>query len=474
MSARHQADPGHVPPARGGSYPQREGNAVRPLVDGVPAFERICEAVRGARASIWVTVAFLERDLELPGAEGGFFDLLDRAATRGLDVRALFWREPELDRLLPGSAHFVGSEGDHAWLGARGARFLARWDHLPRYCHHQKSWLIDAGQPEEIAFVGGINLDHGSMVSPGHPARPTGRARDRHANVHDLYLEVRGPAATDVHHNFVQRWNEASERDDRGGCWPDAAGAAALPFPARLSPVAGAVPVQITRTVRRGRYGDGTPAPGGPSFPIEAGETSVAEQYLAALDAARRTIYLENQFLMAPAVLDRLEAALARGVEVVCLVPGEPMDEFAAARRDPRAAAFFAQLARLGNHPRFTLAGLAVSAPGGRYQDVYVHAKAAIVDDAWVTIGSTNVANRSFYGDTELNASFWDVAEARALRVNLLREHLGADTSGLDDASALARFGAVARANRERRAQGLPLEGLAFALEPATYGARSI
>src|SRR3989454_9068826 len=172
-----------VPFARGGAYPPRPGNAVRPLVDGEPAFRRIAEAVEAARASVWVTVAFIERDLALPGACGTFFDLLDRAAARGLDVRALFWREPELDRLLPGASHFGGSEAERAWLRARGARFLARWDHLPRYCHHQKSWIVDAGQPGEVAFVGGINLDRGSMVPPGHPP-------GEHAeSIHDLYLE---------------------------------------------------------------------------------------------------------------------------------------------------------------------------------------------------------------------------------------------------------------------------------------------
>jgi phosphatidylserine/phosphatidylglycerophosphate/cardiolipin synthase-like enzyme len=65
-----------------------------------------------------------------------------------------------------------------------------------------------------VAFVGGINVEQGSMVSPGH--RPW-REGD---NIHDVYLEVRGPSATDVHHNFVQRWNEASDRDLPHGCWP--------------------------------------------------------------------------------------------------------------------------------------------------------------------------------------------------------------------------------------------------------------
>src|SRR5215510_10087809 len=134
-------DAAHIPSARTGTYPLRSANFVRPLVDGGPAFRRIAEAVESARHSVWMTVAFIERDVEMPGGYGTFFDLLERAAARGVDVRALFWREPELDRLLPGSTHFAGTDEERNWLRARAARFLARWDHLPRYCHHQKSWL---------------------------------------------------------------------------------------------------------------------------------------------------------------------------------------------------------------------------------------------------------------------------------------------------------------------------------------------
>src|SRR5207249_9600020 len=49
---------------------------------------------------------------------------------------------------------------------------------------------------------------------------------------------------------------------------------------------------------------------------------------------------------------------------------------------------------------------------------------------------STNVANRSFYADTELNASLWDEGTARALRVALFGEHLDVDTAALDARAA--------------------------------------
>lgn len=448
-----------IPPATG-AYPRRDGNRVRPLIDGEPAFRRIAAAVEAARTRVWVTLAFVDREARLPDGRGTVFDLLDAAAARGVDVRALIWHEPELDTMLPGSSHFPGNAAERAWLGARGSRLRARWDYVRDYCHHQKSWLVDAGAPGEVAFVGGINVENGSMVSPGH--RPP-RAGD---DVHDVYLEIEGPAATDVHHNFVQRWNEASER---GSPWPDAAAAGDLPFPTATSAVHGDAPVQIVRTVRAGLYAADTPSPGGIVFPIAEGEFSAREQYLAAIEGARRSIYLEQQFLASPEALVALEAALERGVEVVILMPGDPMEQVRAARRDPRYAPLFEHLGTLGRFPHFTLAGPIGSGDRGEPRHVYVHAKVGLVDDAWATVGSTNIATRSFYGDTELNASFWHPETVRAFRRDLVREQVGVDTAHLDDRAALRLYAEIARANRTRLAQQAPLQGLAVAIDPAAY-----
>ncbi len=457
-----ERDAAHIPFVDSGSYPIRAGNAVRPLVDGEPAFRRICQAVEAARTSVWVTVAFLERKFQLPDGRGSLFDLLDRAVARGLDVRVIFWRHVELERIDPG-VHFSGTEAERRMLEQRGSRFLARWDRAHgRYCQHQKSWLVDAGRPDEVAFVGGINLNSGSVVSPGHAPTAAG-------NTHDVYVEVRGPSASDVHHNFVQRWNEASDRDAADGLWPDASSQDLLRFPEKASPHAGDVVVQIQRTVRRERYSDGAAAPGARRFPIAEGETSILEQYLRAIDAARRTIYVEDQAIGAAQIVDGLARALQRGVHVGFLVPIDVNDEMAAGRRDPGSAAFFESLAALGRFDHFTLAGIATARPDGGYQNVYVHAKVALVDDAWCTIGSANVGNRSFYGDTELNASIWHAPTVRALRCELLHEHLAQDTRPLDDVAALRLFAEVARANTRRRAADEPQQGLALALDPATY-----
>jgi cardiolipin synthase A/B len=453
-------DAEHIPYVIETAYPLRKGCAVRPLVDGEPAFRRICEAVESARHSVWVTVAFLQRELELPDGRGSFFDVLDRAQARGLDVRALFWRCPELEAIEPG-AHFGGTEVERAWLLQRRSRFLARWDRAHKlYCQHQKSWLVDAGKPGEVAFVGGINLVQRSVVAPGHAA----------PGVHDVYLELAGPCATDVHHNFVQRWNEASERLEGHGLWPDSAAQNDLPFPSAVSEPAGELPVQIQRTVHAGLYRNGTPTPGGERFDIAAGELSILAQYLQAIGCAQRSIYIEDQAIGSIEVIEALRDALQRGVEVVFLVPGDAPLEMKRALQRPESEPFRRALASLGEHENFTLAGIASSDGPGTYRDIYVHAKIALVDDGFSTIGSCNVAKRSFFGDTELNASFWHGPTVRALRCELLQEHLAIDTAALDDRTALRHYAEIAHANTQRRERGEPLQGLAFAIDPAAYG----
>ncbi|HEY2132982.1 MAG TPA: hypothetical protein VGH36_08415 [Acetobacteraceae bacterium] len=73
----------HIPFPATGSYPVRAGNAVRPLIDGVPAFRRICASVAAARHSVWITPTLVAPDFQMPDGHGSFFDVLDRAAARG-------------------------------------------------------------------------------------------------------------------------------------------------------------------------------------------------------------------------------------------------------------------------------------------------------------------------------------------------------------------------------------------------------
>jgi cardiolipin synthase A/B len=444
-----------------GSYPVRTGNAVRPLVDGAPAFRRIGEVIDRARHSVWLTVAFYTPDFRMPDGRGSLFDVLDRAVARGLDVRVIFWRpNPECPWGSKGST-FEGTPADHDLLQTRGSTFRARWDRAHgHYLHHQKSWLIDAGQPSEVAFVGGINLTARATGAPGHAE----------GHRHDAYVEVIGPAATDVHHNFVQRWNEASERTlDDGRRGHDAEDQ--LVFPTRLSDPRGKSVVQIQRNVHAGRYADGRASPGGAPYNIADGERTIFDQYLLAIGAAKEAIYIENQAIPIPPVADAIEEALKRGVEVVILVPAQPEPHVREARCDPSRRLLFDRVGSLGQYERFSLVGIAAMNGEGARRDIYVHGKIMLVDDEWATVGSCNLHSNSLSGHTEMNASIWDATVVRPLRYELLSEHLGQDTGHLDAREALQLYRVIAQQNRRKREVGDPdWQGIAFSLDPAAYG----
>lgn len=440
-----------IPGAVSGSYPVRDGNRALPLVGAATFFSRLCDAVDAARHSVWITVAFWDRKFLFPDGRGGLLDVLGRAAARGIDVRLLVWRpNPEANNH---PIMFGGTVEDREMLRQSGTRVKMRWDRaIDRYCQHQKSWVVDAGFPSETAFVGGANL--------------TARSYTHH---HDVYLEVAGPSATDVHHNFVQRWNEASEREAKDGNWNGDA-ADQLSFPTVASAPQGASRVQVQRMLHAGRYFDGHPTPDGRPFDSARGERSIAEQYVRAIDAARRTVYLENQAIPIMEIASPLARALERGVDVVLLVPTKPEAYVFAARKDLSERSRFEGVELLGRHPNFLFAGIA-GRDAGDPDPLYVHAKLMIVDDAWATIGSCNLHAFSLSGHCEMNASIWDETVARDLLRRLVSRRVGGDTASLDDRAAFALYRQVADDNRRRLERGEPLrEGLAVTLQPERYG----
>ncbi len=203
---------------------------------------------------------------------------------------------------------------------------------------------------------------------------------------------------------------------------------------------------------------------------IAAGERSIFEQYRSAIAVARRSIYIENQCLEVAEIVSSLREALARGVEVVVLLPGEPEAAVRAASSDPQRRTVVTARAALGAYSNFTLAGLAGIGDDGERKDVYVHSKLMLIDDEWATIGSCNLHAASLFGNAEMNASFWDPQVVRALRCRLLGEHLEESTEQLDDVAALQRFGQVTRENHRRWSSGdRAWPGLAFSLSHTAY-----
>jgi cardiolipin synthase A/B len=283
------------------------------------------------------------------------------------------------------------------------------------------------------------------MVSPGHRG-------DQNQN-HDLCIELVGPCVVDVHHNFVQRWNEASEKHVSDGLWGPGS-EEDLSFPKFVPEARGDAVAQIQRTMASGRITNGYSTPQGVPFDITAGERSNFEQYRSAIRAAHRSIYIEHQSITVSEIIEDLQQAVQRGVEVSMVLP-------AADDKIPPDLLAFA------DYSNCTLAGIAGIGFDGTRKPVWVHAKLMVVDNAWFTVGSCNLHHASLLGNAEMNIACWHPDTARALRRDLFLEHLSHDTCSMDDLAALRLFRRMAIENRAKLDRGEhDWRGLAFSLVP--------
>jgi phosphatidylserine/phosphatidylglycerophosphate/cardiolipin synthase-like enzyme len=262
----------------------------------------------------------------------------------------------------------------------------------PFHCHHEKLVVVD----DETAFVGGIDLTAFSgdrLDSNEHPHRDG-------LGWHDTALRLEGPVVADVARHFHTRWHTV--------------GPNGLPEPGRPSAVEDGVEAQFVRTVPERLY-----------EPYRDGEWSILESYLRALRSAEKFVYLESQFLWSPEVTfvlaDKLRRPPCDDFRVIALLPSQP-NNGADDSRGQVGILIDADKEAGGDTPRFLACTLYQPGPGGN--PVYVHSKAAVVDDAWLTIGSANLNEHSLFNDTECNVVVRDPALVREVRLRLWEEHL--------------------------------------------------
>jgi len=186
----------------------------------------------------------------------------------------------------------------------------------------------------------------------------------------DTDVRVEGPAVEWLQAAFAENWREATQELLGGPAY----------FPGTLAPT-GDVRVQIVR-----------------SSPV-GGSYAVYTMVLLAMASARRSILMTNPyFVLDDRMTDALLAATRRGVRVVALTPGKIDHNLvrSASRRD---------------FGRLLQGGVQIF----EYQPALLHAKTLVVDGTWATIGSTNLDNRSFALNEELNVALHDPVLARRL-----------------------------------------------------------
>ncbi len=191
------------------------------------------------------------------------------------------------------------------------------------------------------------------------------------------------------------------------------------------------------------------------------GDFTILDAYLNAIRAAERFIYLENQFLWSPevvdALIDKVQHPPCDDFRILLLLPARPSNGADTTR---------GQLGRLlsadtgpGHGGGRVLATTIVAYDGERSTPVYVHAKIGIIDDRWLTIGSANLNEHSLFNDTEMNVLTTDAALARSTRLRLWSEHTeqAVEDLGGDPCAVIDKVWRPVAADQARREKaGLP------------------
>jgi phosphatidylserine/phosphatidylglycerophosphate/cardiolipin synthase-like enzyme len=370
-----------------GNPPPHSGCELEILIDGAEALPKIAAALAGARSEVNIAGWHITPDFGLSRDEQAkrLRDLLAELAER-LTVRVLLWAGAPLPVFSPRRAQMRQVREELT----RGTKVQCALDshERPMHCHHEKLVLVDG----EVAFVGGIDLTSlgGDRFDSGdHPVRGK-------IGWHDASTRLRGPAVADVSAHFASRWMEVTgER-----------------VPVAPAPLAsGRVDVQVVRTVPEKVY----------DF-LPQGDFRILESYVRALRSARSLIYLENQFLWAPQIveilLDKLRRPPSDRFRLVVLLPAKPNN----GADDTRGQ--LGLLAEADDGAGRFLAATLSSRTGGLSGPLYVHAKVGIIDDAWLTVGSANLNEHSLFNDSEMNVVSCDPALARDTRLRLWAEHL--------------------------------------------------
>jgi phosphatidylserine/phosphatidylglycerophosphate/cardiolipin synthase-like enzyme len=305
-------------------------------------------------------------------------------------VRVLAWAGAPLPLFHPDRGE-VRRARDELVRGTRISMALDARER-PFHCHHEKLVVVD----DQVAFVGGIDLTGlggNRLDSSGHPRR-------HGVGWHDTAVRLEGPIVADVARHFLMRWRATEDGD--------------VLEPAQPAPVPEGIEAQLVRTVPERVY-----------EPCRDGEWSILESYLSALRAAERFIYLESQFLWSPEVIFVLAEKLRRppsdDFRVIALLPAHP-NNGADDSRGQAGLLIDADEQTGKATARFLACTLYQPGPGGN--PVYVHSKAAVIDDKWLTVGSANLNEHSLFNDTEANVVVRDPLLAREVRLRLWEEHL--------------------------------------------------
>ncbi len=423
-------------------YPPTLHNEVEIIADGEQGWHSVSVALRAAKRHVHITTWIYQPTTELlrleplsdPEARVSYTvqSVLEELADSGVLVRLLLWDAPFLP--MPREARRAArASSDHFEVmqeANESSLPLLKSDEWPLYnrilgefqigSHHQKTIVVDG----EVGFCTGMNIKENDWDTSTHALFDARRCRfDRPASFrksvqecreeadhkprHDFTARVMGPAVQYLEANFRERWNRLI---DRGAPYSESATLMDAPLESATS-IKGASQVQVIRTM-----------------PEPKAERGILDTYLRAIGAARRLVYIEDQYFRSSHVADALAEAVRAWPDLTLIVVTSRYQANA-----PVAGGWswecYERIAR--RKPGFELYGLRVAAFRATgelvVEEVDNHAKLMIVDDMFVTVGSCNMNDRGFEFEGELNLAIVDAELAREVRLRVFRTHLADD-----------------------------------------------
>ena len=225
-----------------------------------------------------------------------------------------------------------------------------RWYNLTRFNNrtHRKLLVVDG----RIGFTGGVGI---ADLWDGHAESPE--------HWRDSHYQVEGPAVAQMQAAFTDNWIKTRGKVFVGSEY----------FP-ELKPVGDSL-AQVFKSSR------------------SEGSESVRLMYLLSIASATNTIRLQAAYFVPDSLaIDTFITACKRGVKIEIIVPG------------PHTDTQIVQAASRSRWGDLLDGGVKIY----EYQPTMYHCKVIIVDDVWVSVGSTNFDDRSFRLNDEANMNIYD------------------------------------------------------------------
>lgn len=337
------------------------GNKVTLLFDGPATMRAMMEAARAATSSINLETYIFDQDKV--GME--FADVLIEKQKAGVQVNVMYDAVGTIgtpaafyDRMRAAGIHMV------AFNPVNPARAKGKWELNNR--DHRKLMVVDG----RVAFTGGINISSTYANSSLFRSRNKSELREEAAKGdpkgekvgwRDTQIKIEGPAVAALQWSFVNGWVQQEGGELRQAEY----------FP-KLDPAGD----KILRVLAAG----------------PEAESDIYKSLLLAINESKKSVHLTAAYFVPDQqIVDALVAAAKRGVDVKLVLPG--VSDHSLIRYAGQD--FYDQL--LAGGVRIFELQIAV-----------LHAKTAVIDSAWSTIGSANIDRRSFLHNYELNVVVLD------------------------------------------------------------------